>query len=235
MTICRETKKYRIRNLIFIISFALVLFVYVSSIKEKEFEETVMGPYKIEIVDISIENDSNVILEDEAIFFETDYSVQEELVEEEKNETLIIPVTDSEYELLCKLVYAESGRKNDEEMVSIAATVLNRVANESFPNEIEDVIFQKNQFSTASNGDIYWYPVANEKAVLHFSEVSEEVKEAVNKALEGEDPTKVMVTNGTLFFYSDKYISEEEMAKREGKIKEFVKYGDTVFYREYSD
>lgn len=193
-----------------------------------------MGPSKVEIIDIAINESSNVLLEDEAIYFETDYSVQEKLVEEENVETLSIPVTDSEYELLCKLVYAESGRKNEQEMVSIAATVLNRVENESFPNEIEAVVFQKNQFSTAKDGDIYWYPVANEKAVLDFSEVSEEVKKAVNKALEGEDPTKTMVTNGTLFFYSEKYISEEELAKREGRIEEFVKYGDTVFYREYS-
>lgn len=145
MTVYRETKKDRnIRNMVCIISFALILTVYISSIREKEFEEKVMGPSKVEIIDIAINESSNVLLEDEAIYFETDYSVQEKLVEEENVETLSIPVTDSEYELLCKLVYAESGRKNEQEMVSIAATVLNRVENESFPNEIEAVVFQKN-------------------------------------------------------------------------------------------
>lgn len=147
----------------------------------------------------------------------------------------ISSLTESEYELLCKLVHAESGRKSSDEMVAIAATVLNRVENEKFPNDITSVIFEERQFSTARDGNIYWYPVADEKAVLHFSEVSEKVKESVNKAIDGENPTKVMVTDGALFFYSEKYISEEEMAKREGRIKEFVKYGDTVFYREYSD
>ncbi len=141
-------------------------------------------------------------------------------------------ISQSDFELLCKLTFAEASapRENSNELKSIAATVLNRVEDEKFPNSIPDVIFAENQFSTVSNGNIYWFPVEEQKEVLDFSQVNAETIDAVKSALDGEDPTKVMVTNGSTFFYSDKYISDYERSLRQD-IKEKIKFENTVFYR----
>ena len=42
-----------------------------------------------------------------------------------------------------------------------------------------------------------------------------------------------MVTDGAIYFYSDRYISDSERAKREN-VPEKIKFSDTVFYRELS-
>lgn len=141
-------------------------------------------------------------------------------------------ISQSDFELLCKLTFAEASapRENSNELKAIAATVLNRVEDEKFPNSIPDVIFAENQFSTVSNGNIYWFPVEEQKEVLDFSQVNAETIDAVKSALDGEDPTKVMVTNGSIFFYSDKYISDYERSLRQD-IKEKIKFENTVFYR----
>lgn len=156
--------------------------------------------------------------------------VSEEIIEEEEETSTMI--SHENYDLLCKLTFAEASapRNHENEMTSIAATVLNRLEDEQFPNTIYEVIFQEGQFSTAKNGYIEWYPDGESKQKVEMTDINDEVKDAVNKALKGEDPTEIMVLGGALYFYSDKHISDEERALRSG-IGENVKYGDTIFYR----
>ena len=237
MTICRETKKDRkVKVTIFIVAFILLTFSFLeASAKEKEAEipqEIISNAKHITEEDISCITSEPVIILEEVIEFSIPVPLQDELIlEEYVSEKEIHGLTKDEYELLCMLVHAESGRVNEKEMVAIAATVLNRIENDGFEDSVKTVIFEENQFSTAQDGNIMWFPIANQESVLSFNEVNVEIEELVKKALEGEDPTECI--GGALFFYSEKYISEEERAKREGKIKDFVKYGDTVFYREY--
>lgn len=90
----------------------------------------------------------------------------------------------SEKQLLAKLVEAEAKAEPYKGKVAVAEVVLNRVKSGSFPNSIEDVIYQKGQFSPVSNGAI------NQKA-------SEDSKKAVNEALNGTN-----LTGNALFFYN---------------------------------
>lgn len=61
-----------------------------------------------------------------------------------------------EVELLAVCVQCEAGEQNYEAQRGIASVILNRVRNSSFPNTIEEVIYEKNngvpQFSVAYNG-----------------------------------------------------------------------------------
>lgn len=93
-------------------------------------------------------------------------------------------ITQSDIELMAKLVYAESRGEPFEGKVGVVSVVLNRVLNPSFPNTIKDVIFQKNAFSCVDNNDIIAYPDQN-------------CYEAVYEALNGTDPT-----NDALFYYN---------------------------------
>lgn len=64
--------------------------------------------------------------------------------------------TQAEVELLAVCVQCEAGEQNYEAQRGIASVILNRVRNSSFPNTIEEVIYENNkgvpQFSVAYNG-----------------------------------------------------------------------------------
>lgn len=64
--------------------------------------------------------------------------------------------TQVEVELLAVCVQCEAGEQNYEAQRGISSVILNRVRNSSFPNTIEEVIYEKNngvpQFSVAYNG-----------------------------------------------------------------------------------
>lgn len=143
-------------------------------------------------------------------------------------------LTDEEYNLLCKVTFAESTDGSSiKEMTSIASVILKRTTDEEFPDSVAEVVFQEGQFSTTDDGEVYWFEEANVRKVLYMEDIPEEVFVAVDKAIAGEDPTSVMVTDGAIYFYSDRYISDSERAKREN-VPEKIKFSDTVFYRSLS-
>ncbi|MCY6483447.1 cell wall hydrolase [Clostridium aestuarii] len=113
-----------------------------------------------------------------------------------KEETQIVSVfntkgqnvylTDSDIHLMAQIVYAESRAEPYEGKVAVASVILNRLRNQKFPNNIEDVIKQKSAFSCVKNGEINVIP---DKVSYH----------AVTDALKGNDPTL-----NAIFFYNPK-------------------------------
>jgi len=65
---------------------------------------------------------------------------------------------------LSRIIYAESGNQPLEGKIAVGNVVMNRVNNPRFPDNIYDVLFQKNQFSPAASGSIYREP--NEESVV---------------------------------------------------------------------
>ena len=61
---------------------------------------------------------------------------------------------------LSRIIYAESGNQSLEGKIAVGNVVLNRVASTQFPNTVYGVIFQRNQFTPASNGRINRTPTA---------------------------------------------------------------------------
>ena len=55
-------------------------------------------------------------------------------------------------ELIAQLVMAEAGNQDLTGKRYVADVVLNRVDSDIFPDTVEEVIFQKNQFSVIENG-----------------------------------------------------------------------------------
>lgn len=148
--------------------------------------------------------------------------------------------SESDYELLSEITYAEAGNQTEEQQVATAATILNRVESNIFPNTIKEVIMQKGQFASTRNGHIY----ACGKTV-DFSKVPDVTKEAARRALNGEDPTENWLRKeaqrlglssekyasaGALYFYSPEYTSSSELAARTN-IKCKVQKGGHVFYK----
>ncbi len=90
---------------------------------------------------------------------------------------------DDEIEMLQKIAICEANVDGVEGMAYVIKVVMNRVESDKFPNNVKDVIYQKNQFSTIKNG-------AYDKA-----KPNEESKEAYDLALE--------LDNEALFFEND--------------------------------
>lgn len=100
---------------------------------------------------------------------------------EEPNEKCSL--SESDYNVLLKIVQAEAGGCDETGKILVANVILNRLDDDKFPDTVTGVVYQKNQFSPVSNGTI------------NTCKVTEETREAVDKALEGEDPSE-----GALYF-----------------------------------
>lgn len=59
---------------------------------------------------------------------------------------------------LSHAIFAESGNQPMKGRIAVGTVILNRVADPTFPNTVEEVIFQPNQFSPVDNGTIYRDP-----------------------------------------------------------------------------
>ncbi len=103
--------------------------------------------------------------------------------EEEKKAASRKAVSDDDYQVLLRIVQAEAGVCDEKGKILVANVVLNRVKSQEFPDSVRSVVYEPSQFSPVSDGSI--------KSV----KVTEETKECVNRALEGED-----YSDGALYF-----------------------------------
>lgn len=65
---------------------------------------------------------------------------------------------DNDLYILSHIISAESGNCDREMMIAVGSVVLNRVADDRFPDSIEEVVFQDNptvQYSPTVNGSYY--------------------------------------------------------------------------------
>lgn len=172
---------------------------------------------------------------------ETTANTQAEGISEEENSlSFTNQVASADLQLLSMVTYAEAGNQTLEQQLAVAATILNRVESESFPNTIQEVISQKGQFSSVKGGTVMAFgePVA-------FSDVPESCVEAAERALAGEDPTEELLRQeairkglnpdeyargGALFFYNPDYCGNSEIEMR-NSIQVKVEYGDHIFYK----
>nr|WP_088068975.1 spore cortex-lytic enzyme [Gottfriedia luciferensis] len=94
--------------------------------------------------------------------------------------------TDNDIKLMANAVYGESRGEPYIGQVAVAAVILNRLTNASFPNSIAGVIYQPGAFTAVADGQINLTPNAN-------------AKKAVIDAINGWDPT-----TGCIYYYNPK-------------------------------
>lgn len=66
--------------------------------------------------------------------------------------------TDNDLYVLSHIISAEAGNCSEDMMLSVGSVVLNRVADDRFPDTIEEVVFQPGQYSPTWNGAYYADP-----------------------------------------------------------------------------
>lgn len=124
-----------------------------------------------------------------------------------------ITLTEQEKNYLLHLVAAEAGGCDMVGQILVANVVLNRVESSVFPNTVEGVIFQKNQFSPTINGAIW------------SSTITDSVREAVDRALNGED-----FSEGATFFSARARLDYNSMSWFDNNLNWLFKHDGHEFY-----
>lgn len=128
-----------------------------------------------------------------------------------------IAISNQEYEILTRIVEAEAGDEDVKGRMLVANVILNRVAYPSFPNNIEDVVFQRSggryQFSPLKDGSYYEV------------EVQESTCLAVDRVLAGEDESM-----GALFFCCRKFSSKSNLKWFDSSLVKLFSYGCHEFF-----
>ena len=126
-------------------------------------------------------------------------------------------MTWEDYDTLTRIVEAEAGGEDENGKMLVACVVLNRVADEAFPDSVQEVVFQKShgvtQFTPISDGRFYQV------------KVSEDTKEAVRRVLSGED-----ISQGALYFVSRKGADPDRMAWFDRHLTFLFAYGGHEFF-----
>lgn len=92
--------------------------------------------------------------------------------------------SDSDVNLLARLIYGEARGESYTGQVAVGAVVMNRIKSSSFPNTMSGVIYQKYAFTAVSDGQINLTPNAT-------------AKKAAQDAMNGWDPTY-----GAIYYYN---------------------------------
>ena len=121
-----------------------------------------------------------------------------------------ISYTQSELDLLARLVTAEADNQPYAAKVGVAAVVVNRVNSDEFPDTISSVIYQ------VSNGFYQFTPVENGWI---NAPASQDARNAALEALKGSDPS-----NGALYYFDDSATNKWLWSK---PVKAWI--GDMVF------
>ncbi|MCM1543328.1 MAG: cell wall hydrolase [Blautia sp.] len=124
----------------------------------------------------------------------------------------------SELDILLRIVESEAGSEDADGRLLVANVILNRVNDEHFPSTVSEVVFQQ------QNGVAQFSPVASGR--IHQVEVSEETREAVERALDGED-----ISQGALYFAARKYADSTKMKWFDEHLVYLFQHGGHEFFK----
>lgn len=136
---------------------------------------------------VTVSNNTGLILINGVDDYSQDNNIDlssEENIEVFRGDDKLIYLSEEDIYLMSQIVYAESKGEPFEGKVAVASVILNRVLSPSFPNSIEEVVFQPRAFSCVVDGTITVEP-------------TQDCFDAVHEAINGNDPT-----GEALFFYN---------------------------------
>lgn len=171
-----------------------------------EIEETESEPEAKESEEES-ETEEEAQAETEAVDV---LSIEDEEAEDEGEITL----SPEEYNVLLRIVQAEAGTCDETGKLLVANVILNRMEDEEFPDTVTEVVYQKRQFSPVMNGSI------------NTCKVTMETRNAVNRALQGEDPSE-----GALYFMNRSKSSSRNVRWFDANLDYLFKHGEHEFFK----
>lgn len=162
-------------------------------------------------------NESEVFLEDtkEEI---TSFSTSELTTSTSSTTSSAIVATKDEIKMLEQIVEAEATGEDMVGKILVANVIFNRIADDEFPDNVKDVIFQK------VGGDYQFSPIADKR--FWSVKVTAETKEAVQRALDGED-----YSDGALYFMARRLARKSSAKWFDNNLKWLFKHGAHEFFR----
>lgn len=126
-------------------------------------------------------------------------------------------MSDKDYENLLAIVEAEAGGEDLEGRIMVANVILNRVADEEFPGDVTAVIWDR------SGGSPQFSPTADGR--IHTVTVSDTTREAVNRAIDGED-----LSQGALYFIAKNQADDGNIKWFDEHLTFLYQHGQHSFY-----
>lgn len=122
--------------------------------------------------------------------------------------------SESDYNVLLRIVQAEAGNCDLKGRILVANVILNRVEDDEFPDTITDVVYERHQFSPVQDGSI------------KRCRVTDQTREAVDRALAGED-----YSEGALYFMNRKTAAKKNVRWFDNHLDYLFKHGSHEFFR----
>ena len=202
----------------YVMGFTLACMTLMSSwvcARELKINRTAANPaFRIEYVNKSMVEDRHSFIEMISSVSSGQRVVDYEVLEH----TMQYQLSDKDHEALLRIVEAEAGGEDQDGKLLVANVVLNRVNSEIFPNSVVDVVMQNEQ------GIAQFSPTVDGR--YQSVKVSEDTKEAVDRALYGED-----ISQGALYFCAREKADSEKMKWFDRKLTRLFAYGNHEFFQ----
>jgi len=136
----------------------------------------------------------------------------------EKKTTRNFKLTNEDIKILEQIVEPEATGEDIIGKILVANVIFNRMESEEFPDTVKEVVFQK-------VGDKYQFsPIADKR--YWQVEVSEETREAVKRAISGED-----YSQGALYFMARKLARKSSIKWFDSNLELLFKHGEHEFFK----
>ena len=170
--------------------------------------------FRMEYLDESMAEDKHSFIELISSVSSGQRVVDYEVLEQ----TMKYQLSDKDYDALLRIVEAEAGGEDQDGKLLVANVVLNRVNSEIFPGTVLEVVMQKEQ------GIAQFSPTVDGR--YQIVKVSEDTKEAVERALYGED-----ISQGALYFCAREKADSEKLQWFDRKLTRLFAYGNHEFFQ----
>lgn len=183
--------------------------------RELKINRTAANPaFRIEYTNASMIEDKHSFIEMISGVSSGQRVVDYEILEH----TMKYQLSDKDYEALVRIVEAEAGGEDQDGKLLVANVVLNRVNSETFPDSVVEVVMQKEQ------GIAQFSPTVDGR--YQSVKVSEDTREAVERALYGED-----ISRGALYFCAREKADSEKLQWFDRKLTKLFAYGNHEFFQ----
>lgn len=202
----------------YITVFLMASMIFVSSwicARELKINRIAAKPaFQVDYLDESMAEDKHSFIEMISSVSSGQRVVDYEVLEQ----TMQYQLSDKDLEALMRIVEAEAGGEDQDGKLLVANVVLNRVNNESFPDTVWEVVMQKEQ------GIAQFSPTVDGR--YQSVKVSEDTKEAVERALYGED-----ISQGALYFCAREKADSDKLQWFDRKLTRLFAYGSHEFFQ----
>ena len=129
-----------------------------------------------------------------------------------------LTMSDQDYETLLKIVEAEAGGEDTKGKILVANVIFNRIKSPNFPSTVTEVVWQN------TGGSIQFSPTADGR--IHTVTVSQDTREAVNRAIDGED-----YSQGALYFMNRGRSESGAISFFDGKLTYLFSHDGHEFFK----